>query len=151
MYFDFNYIKGKQYAYPSLATFFPLWAGLADQEQAKSIAGKIKMFLHLGGMATSVYCTEYQWDYPNGWASLQWIVISGLRRYGYENESVEIAKRWINLCTDQFLKNGKMYEKYNVVNFNLNTAGRYLLQEGFGWTNAIYEKLAVDIFNCKIE
>jgi alpha,alpha-trehalase len=151
MYFDFNYMKGKQYIYPSLATFFPLWAGLVDQDQAKIIKSKVKMFLHRGGMVTSVHNTTFQWDFPNGWAPLQWIVISGLRGYGYEEDSIEIARRWIHLCTDQFMKNRKLYEKYNVVDFNSNTTGRYPLQEGFGWTNAIYEKLAVDLFNCKIE
>ncbi|GAE25734.1 trehalase [Halalkalibacter wakoensis JCM 9140] len=151
MYFDYNFIKGKQYVYPSLATFFPLWAGVADRNQAELIQEKVNMFLVRGGMATSIYYTSFQWDYPNGWAPLQWIVISGLKRYGYNEISIEIARRWVNLCTDQFMITGKMYEKYNVVDYNINTTGRYPLQEGFGWTNAIYQKLAVELLNCKID
>lgn len=150
MYFDYNFVTGKQYIYPSLATFFPLWAGVADHEQAKKVKDQVDMFLHPGGMATSVYNTSFQWDYPNGWAPLQWIVISGLKQYGFK-ESYEIARRWISLCTKQFMKTGKLYEKYNVVDFNINTAGRYPLQEGFGWTNAIYEKLVVEMLDCKKE
>jgi alpha,alpha-trehalase len=151
MYFDYNIVERKQYIYPSLATFFPLWAGVAGSKQADLIKNKIDMFLYRGGMVTSIYYTTFQWDYPNGWAPLQWIVISGLRGYGFKEESFEIARRWISLCTEQFMKTGKMYEKYNVVDFNINTTGRYPLQEGFGWTNAIYEKLAVEILECKIE
>ncbi|MFB4164218.1 trehalase family glycosidase [Alteribacillus sp. JSM 102045] len=151
LYFDFNFVWNRQYAYPTLATFFPLWAGAADQHQAEKVKNNIHLFLQPGGMATSVNYTSFQWDYPNGWAPLQWIVIKGLRNYGHEEESKEIAKRWINLCTDQFIKKGKLYEKYNVADFNLNTTGRYPLQEGFGWTNAIYEKLAVEILGCKLE
>ena len=151
MYYDYNYVEEKQYVYPSLATYFPLWAGLADAHQAVLIKNKINLFLKPGGMATSVYHTNFQWDLPNGWAPLQWIVISGLQQYGFTEEAAEITKRWVNLCTEQFMKTGKMYEKYNVVEKNINTTGRYPLQEGFGWTNGIYLKLATEWFNCQIE
>lgn len=151
MYFDFNFVTHKQYAYASLATFFPLWAGLASSKQAEKVKNKIAMFLQPGGMVTSPYQTGFQWDYPNGWAPLQWIVVSGLRNYGFEKESVEIAKRWVSLCTKMFMEHGKLYEKYNVVDFNIKTVGRYPSQEGFGWTNAIYEKLAVNVLGCKVE
>lgn len=151
MYLDFNFMNQKQYVYPSLATFFPLWAGVASSEQAERVKNNIPTFLHKGGMVTSSYHTGFQWDAPNGWAPLQWIVIDGLRKYRFKKESFEIANRWISLCTNMFRKHGKLYEKYNVVDFNINTTGRYPLQEGFGWTNAIYNKVAVDLLECKIE
>lgn len=150
MYFDYNFLTRKQYGYPSLSSYFALWAGVADRKQAENLHNNVGMFLYPGGMVTSVYYTKFQWDYPNGWAPLQWIVVDGLRKYGYEETSVEIAKRWIRLCSNQFYKTGKLYEKYNVVDCNINTTGRYPLQEGFGWTNAIYTKLAIEILNCEI-
>lgn len=117
----------------------------------KKVKNKIAMFLQPGGMVTSPYYTGFQWDYPNGWAPLQWIVIKGLKKYGFDIEIFEIAKRWMNVCTKMFLKYGKLYENYNVVDFNINIVGRYPLQEGFGWTNAVYERLAVEMLQCKIE
>ncbi|SKA74140.1 alpha,alpha-trehalase [Clostridium sp. USBA 49] len=150
LYFDYNFTNYNQYHFYSLATFYPLWAGVASFLQAKRVAMSIPMFLHSGGMVTTLSKSD-QWDYPNGWAPLQWIVIRGLENYGFKKESIEIANRWIKLCTDMFLKYGKLYEKYNVVDFNINTAGRYHLQEGFGWTNGIYEKIVVDILGCKIQ
>jgi alpha,alpha-trehalase len=150
-YFDYNFQVERQNGYHSLATFFPLWAGLASPEQAERIRNGISMFLYPGGMVTSTMRTGYQWDFPNGWAPLQWIVIKGLRDYGFEKEGTEIATRWINLCTQMFIKYGKLFEKYNVVECNINTPGRYPLQEGFGWTNAIYEKLAADVLDCTVE
>jgi alpha,alpha-trehalase len=71
-----------------------------------------------------------------------------LKNYGYYHLAAEIAKQWINLCTLVFLDTGKLYEKYNVVEMSINTVGRYPSQEGFGWTNAIYQKIAVDILGC---
>ncbi len=144
-YFDFNYIYHKQFFNYSLATFFPLWAGAASYQQANSVVKSIPLFLHNGGMVTSLTKSGYQWDYPNGWAPLQWIVINGLQNYAFKKESIEIARRWIYLCTEMFIRYGKLYEKYNVVDFNIDTVGRYPLQEGFGWTNGVYEKIVFDI------
>lgn len=150
VYLDYNFVKNQQYQYYSLATFYPLWAGVASLRQARRIKQHIPMFLYPGGMVTSTVRSGFQWDYPNGWAPLQWIVIQGLKNYEYEREAIEIARRWVHLCTQVFLTYGKLYEKYNVVQFNINTTGRYPLQEGFGWTNAIYEKIAVDLLGCKV-
>lgn len=32
MYFDYDYIAGKQSTYDYLTTFYPLWAGAADAQ-----------------------------------------------------------------------------------------------------------------------
>lgn len=151
VYLDYNFTTNRQYQYYSLATFYPLWASVASAQQAARIQQHIPMFLYPGGMVTSTVKSGFQWDYPNGWAPLQWIVIQGVKNYGFEREAAEIAKRWIHLCTKVFLTHGKLYEKYNVVQLNIDTVGRYPSQEGFGWTNAIYEKIAVDILGCKVQ
>jgi alpha,alpha-trehalase len=148
VYFDYNFLDKKQYSYYSLAMFYPLWAKLASKQQAKMVVNYLSIFLQRGGLATSNVTSGFQWDFPNGWAPLQWLTIEGLKNYGYHNQATEIAKRWINLCTVVYLNNGKLYEKYNVVDMSINTVGRYPSQEGFGWTNAIYQKIAVDILNC---
>lgn len=150
VYFDFNYVFKKQYIYYSLATFYPLWSGTSSSHQAERVVKSIPLFLHSGGMVTSPTKSGHQWDYPNGWAPLQWIVIKGLIDYGFKKEGLEIANRWIHLCTEMFMKHGKLYEKYNVVDFNIDTVGRYPLQEGFGWTNGVYEKIVFDILGLKI-
>lgn len=150
VYFDFNYVYNKQNFNYSLATFYPLWAGVASFHQADSVAKSIPFFLHDGGMVTSLTKSGHQWDYPNGWAPLQWIVINGLQNYGFKKESIEIARRWIYLCTEMFMRYGKLYEKYNVVDFNIDTVGRYPLQEGFGWTNGVYEKIVFDILGSEM-
>lgn len=150
VYFDFNYVYNKQNFNYSLATFYPLWSGVASSYQADRVVKSIPFFLHDGGMVTSLTESGHQWDYPNGWAPLQWIVINGLQNYGFTKESIEIAKRWVHLCTEMFMRYGKLYEKYNVVDFNIDTVGRYHLQEGFGWTNGVYEKIVFDILGSEM-
>ncbi|MHC1684222.1 MAG: trehalase family glycosidase [Clostridiaceae bacterium] len=150
VYFDFNYVYKRQYLYYSLASFYPLWSGVASPHQADRVVKTIPLFLNNGGMVTTLTKSGHQWDFPNGWAPLQWITIKGLINYGFKKEGLEIANRWINLCTEMFIKHGKLYEKYNVVDFNIDTVGRYPLQEGFGWTNGVYEKIIFDILRLKI-
>ncbi len=49
-----------------------------------------------------------------------------------------IAKRWIQLNADVFKRTGKLMEKYNVVDTQLEAGGgEYAGQDGFGWTNGV--------------
>ena len=70
----------------SLAGLFPLFFGLANQEQADQVAQKVEeIFLKQGGVVTTPIQTGQQWDAPNGWAPLQWITIKGLLKYGHKS------------------------------------------------------------------
>ena len=92
-----------------------------------------------------MYDTGQQWDWPNGWAPLQWVAIQGLREYGYHALADKIKKRWIATCSDVYAKQGKMVEKYNVVDpAELGGGGEYVLQDGFGWTNGILAALLAE-------
>ncbi|OKO93550.1 Trehalase [Geobacillus proteiniphilus] len=150
MYFDFHFLNGRQHCYYSLAAFYPLWARAASKQQAAKVVRHLPLFLQPGGLAASNVQTGFQWDFPNGWAPLHWIVIKGLQNYGYDLEAQEIARRWIRLCTKVYLETGNMYEKYNVVDMSIRTIGRYPSQKGFGWTNAVYQKIAVDLLGCTV-
>jgi alpha,alpha-trehalase len=123
----------------TLAGVFPLFFHIADDEQAKQVAGTIQeKFLRPGGVLTTLKTSGQQWDAPNGWAPLQWITIMGLENYGYAGLAKEIAKRWIRLNTDVFKRTGKLMEKYNIVDTHLEAGGgEYAGQDGFGWTNGV--------------
>jgi alpha,alpha-trehalase len=84
----------------SLAGAFPLFFELATPEQASRVSQRIQReFLKPGGWVTTLNHTGQQWDAPNGWAPLQWIVYAGLRNYGFADEANEGARRWIeNNC-----------------------------------------------------
>ncbi len=145
-FFDYNYVQEKQSIYPSLAGVFPLYAGIATQEQAQHVADRLqKEFLFSGGLVTSTRDTGEQWDYPNGWAPLQWIAIQGLKKYGFITLAGEIKARWLKNCENTFKNTGNMYEKYNVVKPAFKPEdGEYPVQTGFGWTNGVYVALLHD-------
>ncbi|HET8690105.1 MAG TPA: trehalase family glycosidase, partial [Candidatus Saccharimonadales bacterium] len=80
-----------------------------------------------------------QWDWPNGWAPLQWTTIIGLRRYGYHQLADAIKFRWLATNEALYMNEGKFVEKYNVVDpTELGGGGEYQLQDGFGWTNGVF-------------
>ena len=86
--------------------------------------------------------TGQQWDAPNGWAPLQWIAIQGLREYGFHALADKIKRAWVANCLNGYAKEGKMVEKYNVVEPDkLGGGGEYVLQDGFGWTNGVLAAL----------
>jgi alpha,alpha-trehalase len=151
-FFDYNYKFKKQGDFYSIAGFYPLWAKLASNSQAKKIRDNLKLFEYRGGLANtqkSELSKEFkQWDYPNGWANQQWIVIKGLMNYGYEKDAKRLAQKWLELNAKVFEKTGKFWEKYDVVKCNEGKSGRYKNQTGFGWTNAIFVKLIKE-FNLK--
>jgi len=139
-YFDYDFKKSELKQIYSLAALYPLYMGIASLEQAESVANNVKsLFLKAGGLVTTLNKTSQQWDSPNGWAPLQYLAVVGLRRYGYNDLANEITKKWLALNEDVYQKTGKMLEKYNVVDIDLEAGGgEYPLQDGFGWTNGVY-------------
>lgn len=137
---DYDFVAGKQNAALTLAGVSPLYFNIATQKQADMVAEIIQgKFLKAGGLITTLKETGQQWDAPNGWAPLQWITIVGLENYGHAELAKDIAQRWLQLNTMVYNRTGKMMEKYNVVDPNVEAGGgEYTGQDGFGWTNGVF-------------
>jgi len=126
----------------SAATLYPLFVGLADEDQARAVAATVRArLLAPGGLRTTLARTGEQWDAPNGWAPLQWIAVEGLARYGEDELAREIARRWIANVERAWRETGKMLEKYDVEERRPGGGGEYPLQDGFGWTNGVTRAL----------
>lgn len=125
----------------SLAGVFPLFCKVATPQQAEAVARRIEArYLRSGGVVTSLeeFRSGQQWDFPNGWAPLQWATIAGLVNYDYDDLAREIARRFVDLARQVYDRTGKMMEKYNVVDLECpGGGGEYANQVGFGWTNSI--------------
>lgn len=151
LYYDYNYVKEKRSGVASLASYFPLWAGMVSEKQAAQLVKSLRRFENKGGLATTdaLPLNQYvpgsmpvQWAYPNGWAPLHFIVVEGLLRYGYHEDAKRIALKWLKNNLDWFNVNGVFLEKYNVVSPEKPPQkGVYPSQTGFGWTNAVFERL----------
>jgi alpha,alpha-trehalase len=138
-YLDFDFVLGKQKEGMSLAGVFPLFFRIASDKQAERVAARIREdFLKPGGLICTLRTTGQQWDAPNGWAPLHWMTVVGLENYGHRELAAEIVERWTKLNSDVFKRTGKLMEKYNVVDTELEAGGgEYPGQDGFGWTNGV--------------
>ena len=137
---DYDAVASRQTDTLTLAGAFPLFFKIATPEQAARVHDRLKAdFLQAGGWVTTLNHTGQQWDWPNGWAPLQWIVYRALTNYGFTETANEGRNRWLVLNDKVFKATGKMMEKYNVVDAALTTGGgEYPNQDGFGWTNGVY-------------
>jgi alpha,alpha-trehalase len=72
---------------------------------------------------------------------LQWVAVSGLRRYGEEALAKDIGQRWLATVEREYRASGKMLEKYDVEEAKAGGGGEYPLQDGFGWTNGVTRAL----------
>jgi alpha,alpha-trehalase len=151
MYYDYRYTKESRGNVESLAAYFPMWSGMATERQAARLVSSLRRFEKRGGLTTTDAQPlgklvpgpiPAQWAYPNGWAPLHYITIKGLERYGYHDEARRIALKWIKTNLDWFNKHGNFLEKYNVVQPDKPPVkGVYPTQVGFGWSNAVFERL----------
>ncbi|HLB66215.1 MAG TPA: trehalase family glycosidase [Candidatus Saccharimonadales bacterium] len=157
LYYDYNYAKQRRGTVSSLAAYYPMWAGMVDKTRAKQLVKSLRKFEQKGGLsatdATQIGAlvpgsVPTQWAYPNGWAPLHFIVVQGLRRYGYEVEARRIALKWLKTNNDWFKEHGVFLEKYNVVEPDKPPMkGLYPSLPGFGWTNAVFERFCLDFLD----
>jgi alpha,alpha-trehalase len=157
-FFDYNFEQHDQGNIWSLAAYYTMWTGMATKQQAKRLVDNLKRFEKKGGLSTTMKplidtsilfgSLKVQWANPNGWAPLQYIVVEGLRRYGYEKEAKRIVHAWMSGNLTWFEKHNEFLEKYNVVNpVKPPQSGVYPSQRGFGWTNGIFAYFAKQYYD----
>ena len=159
IYLDYDFVAQRRVPYTSATALYPLWAGCASTEQARSTVSTILPLLEEpGGIASSDELSRgpvtpehplRQWDHPFGWAPHQMLAWSGLQRYGFDAVVQRLIYRWLFTITINAAHfAGTVTEKYDVQQRshqvfaeygNVGTDFSYITREGFGWTNASYQ------------
>lgn len=144
MYADYHFINKKVSDAITLAGMYPLFLKISDKQRAaRQVEIATKELLKDGGFSTTSFNTKQQWDAPNGWAPLQWVSIRALQNYYFTDEAKQAALKWLKLNKDVYGRTGKLMEKYNVYNTQLDAGGgEYPSQDGFGWTNGVFLALS---------
>ncbi|MGC6479061.1 MAG: alpha,alpha-trehalase TreF [Flavobacteriaceae bacterium] len=108
-------------------------------EAAKTFAREL---LKPGGVVSTPHITGQQWDAPNGWAPLQWMSIRGLKQYNQFELADQVSQRWMGQVRNVYQQELKLVEKYDVLQLDRPAGGgEYPNQDGFGWTNGVFQKL----------
>lgn len=138
---DYNYKKNSLSHIFSLASFYPLFVGLVDSCHADAVMKRLPELETDYGILT---CAKnnvpgvYQWNYPNGWACLQYIAVMGMDKYGYKEDALRIAQKFVHLVEKVFDETNNLWEKYNVVEGNINVDNEYKMPPMMGWTAGVY-------------
>jgi alpha,alpha-trehalase len=155
-FFDYHHVRGERLPYWSLGAYWTLWAGLATREQAERLVEHLERFLTPYGatQTDTVYPSPHpefdvlQWDHPNGWPPSHIILFEGLRAYGYGDIANELATRFLTLQLRMYDETGKLWEKYNVAEGNLNCPReRYPVVPLHGWSSATVVYLGHHLFS----
>ncbi|XP_062074674.1 trehalase-like isoform X2 [Humulus lupulus] len=127
------------------SNFIPLW--IESFHSDALLVDKVMRSLqksglvHSAGIATSLTNSGQQWDFPNGWAPIQHMIIEGLARSGLKEArsmATDIAVSWVRTNYVTFKKTKTMHEKYNVEKCGFfGGGGEYVPQTGFGWSNGV--------------
>ncbi|XP_046683204.1 trehalase isoform X2 [Homalodisca vitripennis] len=144
-----NNIK-RDYFYPT--NIAPLWTMCYHRENTSHYVAKVMKYLeksqvmvHQGGIPTTLEHSGEQWDYPNAWPPLQYIMIMGLEQTGdswAQDLAFEITEKWVRSNFKAFNETGAMFEKYDaIVPGGHGGGGEYEVQAGFGWTNGVIMEL----------
>ncbi len=146
LYFDYEFVHKRRRNYPFATTFFPLWAGIANREQAAAVVRNLPLFEKAGGLQTSTNVSGNQWDAPFAWAPLQLVAVEGLRRYGYNTEADRISHEFLSMVLEQYQQRGIIVEKYDAVRRSMDVSrgiqfGYSSNEAGFGWTNGVFTAL----------
>jgi len=141
MYFDYDFENQTRSNYEYVTTFFPLWAGIPSQEQAKALMWHLATFEKPGGLVMSPKETGAQWDFPYAWAPDQLVADEGIRRYGFDQDADRVSYEFLSTVAENFRRDGTIREKYNAVTRSSETqvtAGYHMNIVGFGWTNGVF-------------
>ena len=127
----------------SAAAFYPMYFGMASEDQARKTVEKLHLIERAHGV---VPCEEYlgagtfQWASPNLWPCIQWMVINALDRYGYREDALRIAKNYVALVENVEKQTGQLWEKYNANTGSTDVAAEYKTPPMMGWTAGVYLK-----------
>ncbi len=132
-YFSRSFVSHKLIEEPTIATFLPLYSGAISKDHVAKLVELLKKpnVFSLSWPVpsvprTSTYFNPYRyWQGPT-WVNTNWLIIEGLKNYGYHDEAKILQSRTIELVD----KSG-FYEYFNPLDGNPAGAAN------FSWTAAL--------------
>ena len=137
-YFSRDFVTHRLLKTPTIATLLPLYAGTITKDRAAALVRQLENE-HVFGPAFPIpsvpvnsfwYNPRLYWQGPS-WVNINWLIIDGLKRYGYKDHAAALAESTIEMVT----KAGS-YEYFDPRD------GSGAGAANFSWTAA----LAIDLF-----
>ena len=136
-WFDYDYVNGTRSEVVSAAVFSLLFNEVLSAEEASTVRAILPALEFRGGLAVCAdasYPFEYQWSYPNAWPPTSFVAVEGLLRYGYKDDAMRLARKYIRSCTKAFRATGQLWEKTDCRTGKLPVDREYGTPAMLGWT-----------------
>jgi alpha,alpha-trehalase len=157
-FYDYDYKNHRQSRIAAISALMPLYWGCATGKQAERIKEQLSLFDSPGGLTVCEPVAEshvYQWGDQSVWPPVQFIAMTALLRYQYLPEARQVAMKYLNTATRNFVKPepatyppfehgdgvrhaGFLYEKYTRSGNILDA--EYPCSEMMGWAASAYLK-----------
>lgn len=132
-YYSRNFVTHKLIKEPSIAALMPLYAGSITKERAAQLVAMLEKSDQFGAaypvpsvpISSSWFKPVDYWQGPT-WLNTNWMIIDGLRRYGYEDHASALAD-----STIEMVQNAGCAEYFNPL------TGEPAGAHNFSWTAAL--------------
>lgn len=132
-YYSRNFITHKLIKEPSIATLLPLYSGSVSKERAKQLVDLLEDKKTFGApypvpsvpLNSDWFKSHSYWQGPT-WVNTNWLIVEGLKRYGFDEQAAQLAK----ITIDVVEKNG-LYEYFSPID------GTPAGVHNFSWTAAL--------------
>ena len=139
LYLDCNIVDGGYSAIISAVSAYPYAYGISsDAEGLKKVLGVLECE---HGVTTAPYRGEdvyFQWDYPCMWPAATCIIYKALKCLGLYEDATRIAQKYNCTVENNFVKTGRLWEKYDAVTGGIGQSAEYDTPEMMGWTAGVY-------------
>ena len=143
VFFDYCQKTGSVSGVYGCNGFFPYFAGVShDKVGFEKLLEKLEKPFGIIAAETDEKC--FQWASPNGWACLFYASVAAALNVGDGDAAKRIAEKFVNTVNSLYKKDGKLYEKYDVITGEVGASESYSTPEMLGWTAGVY--LAFDKF-----
>lgn len=107
-YYSRNFATHKLIKIPTIATLLPLYAGSITDERAEHIVKILKnQHSFSSKFPVPTVPVNSEWFKPNmywqgpTWVNMNWLIIEGLQRYGYDKEAEQLREKTLKLVREK--------------------------------------------------
>lgn len=142
IYLDYNFVTKKHSSLITAVSLYPFaLVVFHDKERALKVLPYLETPLGVSCAEKHEGPVFYQWDYPTMWGETTLIAYAALKNVGAFEEAKRIKEKYMAVIEKQFLKTGRLWEKYNALDGSIMNV-EYAAPPFMGWTAAAYQIFA---------
>ncbi len=140
IYLDYNFKTGRRSKIVNAASMYPYAFGMSeDREAALKVLNLLERDCGVAVCMDSGNKIVMQWDYPNMWGPVAWLVIQALDRLGLKDDAKRVCRKFVSNIETVFSNTGELWEKYNCLEESIeHVKAEYGTPAMLGFTAAGY-------------